>query len=129
MSSSAQDASFHASNGFVYDFTRRNGFGSRRAHMKRRPMIEADVEERWVRAIRELIETKNPGRILNIDETSWRLCPTGIPTWAETGAEDVPVNVSGDLKECVTVLATISADMRKLPLVIIPARKFSMTRS
>jgi hypothetical protein len=86
-------------------------------------MIEADVEERWVRAIRELIETKNPGPILNVDETSWRLYPTGILTWAETGAEDVPVNVSGDLKECVTVLVTISADVRKLPLVIIAAGK------
>jgi hypothetical protein len=46
-----------------------------------------------------------------------------ILTWPEAGAEHVPVNVSGDLQECVAVLMTISADTRKLPLLIIAAGK------
>jgi hypothetical protein len=84
-------------------------------------MIEAVAEERWVGAIHELIDMNDPGRILNVDETSWRLYPRRILTWVEAGAETVPVNVSGDLKECVIVFATISADMRKLPLMFIAA--------
>jgi hypothetical protein len=39
-------------------------------------MTKAVAEERWVRAIQKLIETKDPGWILNVDETSEELSPT-----------------------------------------------------
>jgi hypothetical protein len=83
--------------------------------MKHPRRIEAAAEKTWVWMIQELIGTRNVGRILNVDETSWRLYSTSILTWAE----HMPVDISGDLKESVTVLATITVDMWKLPLVIL----------
>jgi hypothetical protein len=89
--------------------------------MKRRPQIEAIAEETCVPMSQKLIGTRNPRRILNVKETLWRLCPTGILNWAEVEADDVPVHVSRASKECVTVLATITPHMRKLPLVMLAA--------
>jgi hypothetical protein len=54
---------FHASNGFVYDFKTRNGFRSRRAHLKRRPTIESDVEATWVEAIQNLRRSVSDGGV------------------------------------------------------------------
>jgi hypothetical protein len=69
----------------------------------------------------KLIETKDRGRILNVNETCWWLSPTGIPTRAEAEAEVMSLKKSGDLQVCVTVLVIISADMQKLQLVIVAA--------
>jgi hypothetical protein len=104
---------FNASNGFVYNYKGRNGFRSRRAHMKRRPQIEADAEVRWVSEIRDLLQREDCSRVVNDDETSWRLYPTGLMTWAGIGEEDAPVQVKGNLKECVTIMATVTAEMKK----------------
>jgi hypothetical protein len=60
-------------------------------------------------------------RILNVDETSWRLFPSGLLAWAEVGSEDAPVQVSGQLKDGVTILAMITGGLQKLPLVILAA--------
>jgi hypothetical protein len=66
---------------------------------------------------------------VNVDETSWMLFPTGFLKWAEVGSEDVTVHVRGQLKECVTVLATITAGLQKLPLVILTAGRTEMVEA
>lgn len=44
-----------------------------------------------MRTIHDGIETKNPGQVLKVDETPWRLYAEGILTWTETGSEDITV--------------------------------------
>jgi hypothetical protein len=121
-----RETRFHASNGFGDDFKTPNGFRPRRTDLKRRPTIDSDVGTTWMDVIQSLLKTTNREPILNADETIGRSYPEGTVTWAEVGAEGVPVQVTGDVKRCVTVLATITADMRKLPLVIPATGKTEM---
>ena len=57
--------------------------------------------------------------VLNCDETSWKIYPGNILTWAKRGSENVSITIRGDEKECITVLATVSANGHKLPLYFI----------
>ena len=76
-------------------------------------------DTRWIEEIRALVKGKDPNFILNCDETCWRLFPSGVLTWGEKGEEDTSVEITGDEKESLTVLATISANGRKLPLMMV----------
>jgi hypothetical protein len=57
--------------------------------------------------------------VLNCDESSWKLYPTGILTWAETGSQNVAVPITGSEKDAITVMATITFGGKKLPLYIL----------
>jgi hypothetical protein len=81
------------------------------------------MEQLWLCELATKIVINDPSRILNVDETAWRLYPTHILTWAEKGAESVPLVVNGDVRQSITVLATITADYRKLPLMILASGK------
>ena len=122
-------AHFEPSNGFIYDFKRRNGFSSRRGHFKRRPTVDQETARAFRDYVHELMATRDLSRIINCDETSWKLYPNGILTWAETGAEDVSVGILGDEKECLTVLASVTADGRKLPLYFLAKGKTTRVES
>ena len=114
---------FNASNGFIYDFKRRNRFSSRRAHFKRRCQSSEERIEPWIERVRHLLETVPREMIYNCDETAWKMFPNGILTWAIKGAEGVPIPITRDEKECLTALATIRADGTKLPLMILARGK------
>jgi hypothetical protein len=86
---------FHVSDGFIREFKKRNGFSSRRAHFKRRPAIDAAREARQMEEIEELLGTVPMDMIYNADETSWRLYPSGITTWAERGNDRITIASSG----------------------------------
>ena len=111
--------SFQCSNGFVYDFKRRHGFSSRKGRIARRPPTDQTSIQIWREQISHLLETCDRDRILNCDETSWTVFPNNILTWADVGAECVPLKVNGDEKNCLTVLATVTANGGKLPLFFI----------
>jgi hypothetical protein len=66
-----------------------------------------------------LLRNSLPENVLNCDETCWRLYPNGILTWAETGSENVAIEIPGDEKASITAMATITADHQKLPLYLI----------
>ena len=70
-----------------------------------------------------LLENCDRDCILNCDETSWKLYPGNILTWARCRSENVRINVHGDEKECITVLATITANGGKLPLYFLASGK------
>ena len=53
-----------------------------------------------------ILENGDRDCILNCDETSWKLHPGNVLTWARCGSENVRIHVRGDEKECITVLAT-----------------------
>ena len=102
--------SFQCSNGFVYDFKRRHGFSSRKGRIARRPPTDQTSIQIWTEQISHLLETCDRDRILNCDETSWTVFPNNILTWADVGAECVPLKVNGDEKNCLTALATVTAN-------------------
>jgi hypothetical protein len=114
---------FNCSDGFIHDFKARNHISSRRSHMHRRPSVSPADEQCWVRRLHNLIYSQPHDRILNVDETAWRVYPTGLRTWAEKGSQGVQINIAGNEKDSLTVLATVRADRTKLPLVILAAGK------
>jgi hypothetical protein len=119
-------AEFKCSHHFIQDFRARNGFSSRRFHTRRRNPsgTEADTHQ-WVRRIQDLLlEYQDTlSLIVNCDETAWRILPSGLLTWAPIGADGVTVRLDGNEKDCVTVLASITASGDKLPLLAIAKGK------
>ena len=107
---------FHCSKGYIYDFKKRNRFASRKGRISRRTPTDPTAVQAWIEQISDLLENWDRDAILNCDETSWKVFPNNILTWANVGAESVPLKVNGDEKECLTVLATVSANGGKLPL-------------
>ena len=114
---------FNCSDGFISDFKRRNHFSSRRVHYKRRPSVSELAVQEWIQYVNGLMRSKNACNILNCDETSWKVFPNGLLTWACIGSEGVVVEINGDEKSCFTCLATIGANGAKLPLFFIAEGK------
>jgi hypothetical protein len=84
------------------------------------------VIEKFKKVMRHLMRTVPHTNIVNCDETSWRLYPNGILTWARAGSDGVAVEIMGDEKMSITAMATITADTKgrnKLPLYLIAKGK------
>jgi hypothetical protein len=73
--------------------------------------------------IRELMETGDPSRIVNCDETSWLLHPRGIFTRAEIGCQIVHAHIRGDEKDCIIVVVSVTENGEKLLLAFIAPGK------
>jgi hypothetical protein len=117
---------FAASNGFVNLFKKRHHFSSRRSHFKRRSPPNPELAKQFFDEIVALVHSIDPDPILNCDESSCKLYPNGILTWAETGSQNVAVPVCGNEKDAMTVMAAVTAGRTKLPLDILA--KGSTTR-
>ena len=114
---------FSCSAGFIADFKKRQRFSTRRQHFKRRPTVDETTLEEWTHRISELLRERDLDYVFNCDETSWKLFPSGLLTWADTGAENVSTLMAGDEKDCLTVMATVSANGRKMPLMFVASGK------
>ena len=114
---------FNCSNGFIYDFKKRNRFSSRRGHAKRRPAANQEEIDKWKQKIRKLLKTVDKDHIANVDETSWFFYPRGLLTWAQKGAKNVSFQIDGNDKDNLTALCAITASGTKLPMMIIAAGK------
>jgi hypothetical protein len=77
----------------------------------------------WLARICALVETVSPSRIINCDETSWLLHPKGTLIWAELQCQAVQAKINGDEKDCITVVACVTAAGEKLPLAFIASEK------
>lgn len=73
--------------------------------------------------MKELLATQYPERIVNADETFWRVVPGDMRTWGVRGDQNIQFHADGPDKEEITVLAAISAARTKLPLQILAAGK------
>ena len=71
----------------------------------------------------ELLDREDRDHIINMDETQWQVFPNGIMTWRDTGTDNVQVKINGNEKKGLTVLASITASGRKLPLLILAKGK------
>jgi hypothetical protein len=107
---------FAGSNGFVDKFKKRHRLMSRRVHFKDHGAPDPARRENWMKEMEELFLSVPWSRILNCDETCWALYPTEILTWAEIGSENVIAEIDGDENACVTAMATIMADDKKLSI-------------
>ena len=114
---------FNCSNGFIWRFKARNGFTSRKAHLKRRPGASPEDIRSWEQQILELLETTPHDLIVNCDETSWKVHPDNILTWAQKGTDTTPLAFNGSDKDCITVLASVTASGTKLPLFFLAEGK------
>ena len=114
---------FSCSAGYVRNFKKRHGFSSRRAHLKRRCVVDPRDGRDWTSYVQALLRSKDNHTILNCDETFWRVFPGPLLTWADTNSENVTIDINGSEKQGLTVLATIAADNTKLPLFFIATGK------
>ena len=114
---------FNCSKGFIADFKSRHKFTSKRFHYKRRPNVTPQQEEEWINNMRKLLTEIPHSRIVNCDETSYCLYPKGLLTWAIVGEDNVRTLINGSEKENITVIASITADGEKLPLMFIAKGK------
>jgi hypothetical protein len=115
--------SFQCSPGFVAGSKACHRLSSRKLHYKRRPAMTEEQRVHWMTTIRELMEAVDPSLTVNYDETSWLLHPRGILTWAEMGCQTVHAHITGDEKDCITVVASVTASGEKLPLTFIASGK------
>ena len=119
------DKEFSCSSHFIKDFKNRNKFSSRKPHLKRRPESDGSRLQQWECEMSHLLANVPQDRILNAEETAWKIMPNGITTWAIRGSDNVKLIVEDDTKECLSVMATITAAGTKLPLFIVTRGKTS----
>jgi hypothetical protein len=110
---------FKASQPFIAGFRRRHEISLRRPSFKRRPSVDADALNRFVERVREILVRYPPDRVINIDETNWKVVNGGFRTWAPRGREAVRCRTEDDEKAGVPAIGAIDAAGRKLPLTVI----------
>ena len=110
---------FSCSRGFIQDFKYHHMFSSKTFHIKRRADPKSEKEKKFMDEMSALFNQVPHNRILNADETGWRLFPKGVLSWGETGVDNMSRNGDINDKSQVTVLATITADNQKLPLLFV----------
>jgi hypothetical protein len=87
-------------------------------------MVDSIQEQEWITLMKILVSTSSQReRVLNCDETTWRLYPTGMKTWTETGTQNVQTHIDGNEKDSLTVMVTVTTVRTKLPLVLIASGK------
>jgi hypothetical protein len=67
----------------------------------------------------EIVKSKNSELVLNCDETSLQLYPNRILTLADTGSQNVAISVTGNEKDSLTVMPTVSLARQKLSVYIL----------
>jgi hypothetical protein len=70
-----------------------------------------------------LLSESPPERIINCDETMWRIVPIGLLTCAPGGNDGVTVLLNAAEKEAITALASTTVAHDKLPLFLIARGK------
>jgi hypothetical protein len=118
---------FQCSAGFIASYNARNNFASRRSQLKRRRRVTPEEREAWIGKLVQLLSDVNDhSRIINVDESCWRVYPGALKTWAPIGSQNVHLPVKGNEKDSFTVMAAIIVARRKLPLCMIAARKTAL---
>ena len=100
-------------------FEERTGLSYRIPHLRRRTQPNDEKVAEFVENIELAQEQFTRGVILNADETCWRIVNGQIKTLALKGSQDVVLETSFDAKQAVTVMACMSANGEKLPLMVI----------
>jgi hypothetical protein len=110
---------FKASNRFVADFRTCNRVSLRCPALKRHCRVSKGQQEEFLLRVARLLEQYPHDRVLNVDETSWKVVAGGFWTWPDMGSEIVSWIADDNEKEGVTVITGIDAGGMKLPLTVI----------
>jgi hypothetical protein len=88
----------------------------RTPHSQRWPTIDPATTEEFIVRICDLVRLYEPGLVLNMDKTSWKLVNMNIKTIAERGADGVACWFPGDPKYCGTAIAIVDGAGEKKPM-------------
>jgi hypothetical protein len=110
---------FAASGSFLTRFQERWQLSLRTPHRERRTATDADSTDYFLRRLNALYDEYAHNRILNMDETSWKLYAAPRKVLAEKGSNTLKLKSSRSEKESFTALGAIKADGTKLPLWVI----------
>lgn len=110
---------FRCSPAFIIGFRRRWQQSLRRPNFKRRPAATREQIENFRARVNAALLRYGSNRVFNMDETNYRLVNNRHLTWAYRGQKTVNCAISNDIREGVTVLATVTAAGEKLPLMIL----------
>ena len=110
---------FRCSPSFIISFRERWEKRLRRPNFKRRPNVSNEQKENFLNKVKEAIKKYGQNLVFNMDETNYRVINNRFMTWANKGSKTVNCNVNNDIKQGITVLATISKSNIKLPLMIL----------
>jgi hypothetical protein len=100
-------------------FLRRSGLSLRRSRIRRRPKPDDEFLAEFPTRVELAAEQYPPYRVINVDETSWKLINKCRVTIAESGSDGVACEFHGEVKGCLTVIAAIPVSGTKLPLWVI----------
>jgi hypothetical protein len=114
---------FQDSADFMNPFKSRHGFTSRRINCKRRPVVTEEQRQNWIQEIQKVFQTVPLSRIVKCDETAWFLDPNSVLTWAERRSKSIQTKINGSEKNCVIILASVTAVGAKIPLALIAVGK------
>jgi hypothetical protein len=83
---------------------------------------------RWTQALMEFLALGDYHRVIDCNETAWKVIPEGMRSWAPVGEDGVEVCVAGSDKEAITVMASVNTAYEKLPLFIITKERTSRVK-
>jgi hypothetical protein len=76
----------------------------------------------WTERMKQLLYEADNDRIVNCDETAWKIMLNGLLMWTHVGTDFVAVEARLNEKDATTVLASVTAPLKKLPLCLIAKR-------
>jgi hypothetical protein len=120
---------FCASTTFLHDFQARQGLSLRTPHKERRAELDESYAAYFLERLNSLSDDYPPDKVLNIDETYWRLVEASQKVLAKKGAETVKLRAPTSEKTSFTALGTISASGQKLSLWVLAKGKNSSIRA
>lgn len=114
---------FHCWPQLIVDFKDRHRFTSRLAHSKKRPdkeLTENDINL-FIGTIKSIISEANAKNdpVVNADETGWSILPAVLRTWAIKNSKNIVIKAHDDEHVHISAMASITANLEKLPLLII----------
>ena len=110
---------FNASDGYIFDFKNKFRISSKKCHVRRRPE-KGTFEDGFLQKIKKLKKECDNDFIINIDETAWQLFPKNLLVWQNKGEDhNVCYMNKANHKECITVMAGITASGTKIPLLFV----------
>ena len=110
---------FCASYSFVKRFMDKFGLSFRKPHAEKRTKVDEKYTQLFLKRLSQIDKIYPLSRIVNCDETSWRLAQTPNLIIAEKGAETVKLIKDVNEKLSITALGTITAEGEKLPMWIV----------
>jgi hypothetical protein len=86
--------------------------------MMRTCPVTKEKQEEFICRFQQLLEAFPQDRVINIDETNWRVVVSSFWTWTHTGSEAVS-SINESEKEGITVIGGIDTAGAKLPLTVV----------